>query len=631
MAVGLLHEPVVWDFPVRVVGTVSLTAGSDIVTSAGLFVADDERRIMTVDGSGLPAETWIDTVIDANTVQLSKNATGSGTFTRTATLDGKAFFFVNQGGPNPVAEMIDAEHLRFDEFTTGTTGFIWLVLYATIHGWPNTSADNYLEMSLLDAAGDVILPNTPGGQGRRVNLHHGAYHGAKLDTGLALLPNTTYTDTYFGAAGGNQSDPAPPGIEPVPDHGWIIIVGGTYGAATMEVWDLDDGTGPVLRTGGPAVFTLAGVTPELLLDTQIASAGPAEFTLAGVTPSLVAEGTVVGGPAVFTLTGQTPELIATVVATALALTLTGQTPTATNVLPVTAGPAVFTLTGQTPTATGSDPGVIAGPATFTLAGVTPTVTEVEPPVEPPTTLPRHGPCTMWTTRARVRALPVFVKLAAQTPPVVPSLASLDSMIETASWLLWDASGRQWPGTCTDTVLICGRCGCNRLLGRHWSCPRLTGPGLELPFSPVLDVASVYEIPDPPDLADAVLIDASSYVVEDSRWLIRVDDEPWPSCVLVTFDHGGDPPEAGQHAATVLAGELLAAITPGATCRLPERAQSVTRQGVSVAFLDKQQFFADGLTGLYMVDLFLSRFRNQGGVTRSRILDPNKIPKTHRRT
>jgi len=41
---------------------------------------------------------------------------------------------------------------------------------------------------------------------------------------------------------------------------------------------------------------------------------------------------------------------------------------------------------------------------------------------------------------------------------------------------------------------------------------------------------------------------------------------------------------------------------GANCQLPRRMASLTRQGVTVTMLDPQTFFADGRTGLYLMDL-----------------------------
>jgi hypothetical protein len=48
--------------------------------------------------------------------------------------------------------------------------------------------------------------------------------------------------------------------------------------------------------------------------------------------------------------------------------------------------------------------------------------------------------------------------------------------------------------------------------------------------------------------------------------------------------------------------------------LPERVQTITRQGVTVGFLDPQDFLEKGRTGITMIDLWL-RSVNPRGISR----------------
>jgi hypothetical protein len=80
------------------------------------------------------------------------------------------------------------------------------------------------------------------------------------------------------------------------------------------------------------------------------------------------------------------------------------------------------------------------------------------------------------------------------------------------------------------------------------------------------------------------------------------------------------PDASR-AAEALAAEYLNA-SQGKPCKLPDRVTTVTRQGVSWTVLDPQDFLTDGLTGITVIDQWLSVAR--GGAwkpVRPRLVDP----------
>lgn len=204
-------------------------------------------------------------------------------------------------------------------------------------------------------------------------------------------------------------------------------------------------------------------------------------------------------------------------------------------------------------------------------------------------------------------------------------------IQAASDLLFEMSGRQYPGLCTKTVRPCARL-------RSGSAPMDPGPpgwtrgwgwcgcgtdpcdcgglfSVELGVYPVVDVTSVK--------VDGVTLDGSKYRVDDYRRLVRLADTDgsnpgWPRTQQldkpdsaegtwsVTFTWGREPPPAGVKAAAVLACELALACDPEnqSKCRLPKNVTSVTREGVTMVLSPSDFLDKDGKTGLYEVDIFL---------------------------
>lgn len=77
---------------------------------------------------------------------------------------------------------------------------------------------------------------------------------------------------------------------------------------------------------------------------------------------------------------------------------------------------------------------------------------------------------------------------------------------------------------------------------------------------------------------------------------------------IEFTHGTTPPMAGQIAAGVLSLEIMRSLCKDTGCKLPERLQSITRQGVTMGFVDTFEGLEDGKTGLWLVDSWVSSLR-----------------------
>lgn len=145
--------------------------------------------------------------------------------------------------------------------------------------------------------------------------------------------------------------------------------------------------------------------------------------------------------------------------------------------------------------------------------------------------------------------------------------------------------------------------------------------VQLPRAPVTSIVAVIHNGLP--FAD--------FRVTRSGYLERTDGQSWDVCndtTAVTYAFGNPPPETGVQAAVELAVQFALAELGSDECQLPERIQSVTRQGLSMTVLDPQDFLKEGRTGIYFVDLFLAAVNPLGRGQRARVWSPD-IPSTSR--
>lgn len=218
---------------------------------------------------------------------------------------------------------------------------------------------------------------------------------------------------------------------------------------------------------------------------------------------------------------------------------------------------------------------------------------------------------------------------------------LEDCLEFASNVLYEFTGRRWPGECSDTIRPCGMrstvgwgryvlgqpvagtagglagwCGCYRT--RECGCHHLSE--IKLPGYPVTAVTEVK--------IDGMIIDPARYRVDDQRWLVYLPDETgldprqaWPCCqridlddtedgtFSITYSFGTVPDRGGVMSAATLACQLALAFGGSADaatkCKLPKRITSIVRQGITIAVLDPFTLFKDGQTGLAEVDLWIS--------------------------
>lgn len=130
------------------------------------------------------------------------------------------------------------------------------------------------------------------------------------------------------------------------------------------------------------------------------------------------------------------------------------------------------------------------------------------------------------------------------------------------------------------------------------------------------------LPGPVDSISRIVIDGetldpSAYRVDSNRLLVRIDGGTWPLCQdfskpltepgtwAITYERGIAVPVGGQLAAGALACELAKAACGDNTCKLPQRVQTITRQGVTVAMLDSFDDIDKGHTGIWIIDSWVA--------------------------
>lgn len=205
----------------------------------------------------------------------------------------------------------------------------------------------------------------------------------------------------------------------------------------------------------------------------------------------------------------------------------------------------------------------------------------------------------------------------------PGLCEIDGLRPSAQYRAWDPgppsarqarteSTRWWPGNAREPW---GWCSCNREV--NVGCRSL--PSVQLLGYPIGDVTEVK--------IDGEVLDPEFYRVDEYQYLVRLPDSDgnnvgWPCCQhleladdqpgtwSVSYEYGAAPPIGGVRSCASLGCQLALACRPATvgSCRLPKRVTTITRQNVTLAILDPMSLFKDGMTGLAEVDLWLASLR-----------------------
>lgn len=167
-----------------------------------------------------------------------------------------------------------------------------------------------------------------------------------------------------------------------------------------------------------------------------------------------------------------------------------------------------------------------------------------------------------------------------------------------------------------------------LLGHRWVWPAVTTtevvtvyPGMShvsLQGRPITDIEYVRRVGDERFLSHVIESSHRVRLLEQAPQAPHSTQRSWacaePTRMEVRYTYGSPPPAPVVKAIETLSAELLKAIVGDRTCKLPERVTSVTREGLTMALIDPQDFLDKGRTGLVQVDMVLSTY-NPGGVRR----------------
>lgn len=177
----------------------------------------------------------------------------------------------------------------------------------------------------------------------------------------------------------------------------------------------------------------------------------------------------------------------------------------------------------------------------------------------------------------------------------------------ASWGLWVDAGSTISNAVAPVACCPSACACN--------VQAITLPG------PVGAITAV--------TINGAVLDPAKYRLVGNL-LIRQDGEAWPqvqnlSAVAgsadtwsIAYTRGEAVPQAVLDAAGVYACEVARGRT-GGQCFLPQRIQSVTRQGTEITFIDQADYLDKGLTGVAEVDQIIRTVNPTGIKSRPRVL------------
>lgn len=223
-------------------------------------------------------------------------------------------------------------------------------------------------------------------------------------------------------------------------------------------------------------------------------------------------------------------------------------------------------------------------------------------------------------------------------------------LRTAIRVIWAATGRQF-GLCPVTVRPCWvpqaplyqAFPVNDYGEGYWSLQGVSG-GVQVVQGAGVCACSTacmcappqVALPGPVSAVQNVIIDGApfaAYRVDLESYLVRTDGQAWPApqnlaaaagttnTWSVSYLRGVAVPDTLQDAAGLYACQVGKAIVGGG-CQLPNRVQSVTRQGVEIQFINDTDFLDKGRTGYDLVDSMISTYNPHGLTQRPRFLSPD---------
>lgn len=214
--------------------------------------------------------------------------------------------------------------------------------------------------------------------------------------------------------------------------------------------------------------------------------------------------------------------------------------------------------------------------------------------------PTTGPCEPWASWDVVEACGPS-SLADVSPQ------QREYAVDVASEILYNLSGRVYPGICTVTRSLC--LSCRTCLPATCGCEPVNGYYVDLGIA--APVWGAWDV-----IAGGVTLPASAYTVHDKRYLVRTDGELWPvtgngqtslvdpNTFRATWAYGRRVPTGGQKAAQLFVTEIAKLCIGDKSCQIPQRVTSMTREGMTFTILDSMKMIEEGRTGIALIDLWL---------------------------
>jgi hypothetical protein len=189
-------------------------------------------------------------------------------------------------------------------------------------------------------------------------------------------------------------------------------------------------------------------------------------------------------------------------------------------------------------------------------------------------------------------------------------------ITLASQVLFELTGRRWPGLCTVTN--------ERPCGTHPAgcCDRCDLNAFRLSNGPV-DASSIEIVVDgevvPDDefslIRGRTVIGMTNPITGFTRWWRCCQRLDLPitedNTMAVSYQYGNLPPEGSVLPTIFLARDYALACGSGgacAACSIPEQVQNMVRQGLSFSMPDPRTLLTDGFTGVGITDSWLASLR-----------------------
>lgn len=230
-------------------------------------------------------------------------------------------------------------------------------------------------------------------------------------------------------------------------------------------------------------------------------------------------------------------------------------------------------------------------------------------------------------------------------------------LDWASTVMYARTGRQF-GVCEITVRPCMKTACNLNGGWLWQmwngslwtpylwqgqwfncfcgevccCEPRCQVQLDGPVDSIVEVT-----------IGGVVVDPSTYRVDDLQWLVRENGECWPQCPNmdnsaggtdvweVTYLKGRRVPSAVLSATAVLACEYVKFCKGDSSCKLSNRVISMSRQGTDFQFVSPEDMIKLGLTGISVVDDVITSYNPNGLKMPPRVFSPALNPRPRQQT